>query len=299
MIGEAKGEVTTNFSRIGWATINANKHRWRKGVIQGIRKGYRQINSRSISLGLKGNIVSNQSIHLSASNLAMKITKGTSCCIGKEHATTNFTSRRLATKSPTKHYCAFGKEIYLISLACLGTSTVTPTVVKVEEEFIAHLFAPVEYLHFVQYSCPPCATSIHCLGSKEYLFASDNLGRGRALVYSPVGEKVVEWDMVDPSVSVSGWSGIISYPADPTSTVIATFYDKGIRIFDTDRMLRHWKCVQHPTQISFLPEKNLLAVLEYNQITLWDLRGSAPTQRLTTVLQPLMSHYMTSHVCLM
>jgi len=123
------------------------------------------------------------------------------------------------------------------------------------------------------------------------------LGRGRAIVYSSVGEKIGEWDMVHPSVSISGWSGITSHPTDPTSTVIATFYDKEVRIFDTDRMVRHWKCVQHPTQISFLPEKNLLAVLEYNQITLWDLRNRAPTQRLTTTSsEPLYGISCLPHV---
>jgi len=93
-------------------------------------------------------------------NPNVQVTKRT-ISIGKEHVTPNFTSRRLATKSTTKHYCAFGKQIYLIGLPRLATNTVIPTVVSIEEELISQLCAPVEYLHFVHHGCPLVSQSIH------------------------------------------------------------------------------------------------------------------------------------------
>lgn len=198
----------------------------------------------------------------------MKLTKASVNLLGKDHTATTLNSRKLATKDPTHYYCGFGREVYAINLATLGSSS-TPTLVSAQEELVTQLPAPIECLNFL------------CTESSNYLYASDNSGIGKVMVYSPDNTVASSWDLRGSPSSVSGWSGIVPHPTDPTSTVIAKFYDKGVSLNEVDRIVREWKCVQHPTQVSYLPEKNLIVIVEYNHISLWDARSRAPAQRLS------------------
>jgi len=51
-------------------------------------------------------------------------------------------------------------------------------------------------------------------------------------------------------------------------------------VYSVDKLVRKWHCVQHPTQLDFIPEKNLLTIVEHNHISLWDVRSASPQQRV-------------------
>lgn len=55
-------------------------------------------------------------------------------------------------------------------------------------------------------------------------------------------------------------------------SAIARFFDKRVCYFDKDQLIREFFAIQHPTQITFLPESEILCITEYNQVSFWDLR---------------------------
>jgi len=114
-----------------------------------------------------------------------------------------------------------------------------------------------------------------------FLYTVDSKGYGKVTVH----ERQIDL-IPNESVYASGWVGITAHPTSPLSVVTARFLDKTVLVYDQDKIVRRFQAVNHPTQLHFVPSLNILSILEYNTVALYDLRQGSGNGSIRNVPLP-------------
>jgi len=136
------------------------------------------------------------------------------------------------------------------------------------------------------------ATSLpHNTADSKFLYSIDQTGFCSVYLVSS-NDVAPVWTITPPSTNrvELGWAGVSASHLSPMNSATARFFDKRICYYDKERLIREFFVVQHPTQIAFLPERDIIAVTEYNQVSFWDYRQgerSGCIKRLMPSSEPL------------